>query len=170
MRFVIQRYFIITLIAFLLLLLLLSPSVPPFSPPHCSTSNDEYCTTGDDGYLRLWSIRYRLQTLCLDMKAASRYTLSKRFVSAFFTVVVSAFFKVSFEVFIAVFFMSFLCLFYCTVYCTLLLSSPSIFLILLSFPFPCSTYSLILYLFLLSLPYSSSSGVVATVLTVAWSP
>ena len=37
-----------------------------------SRMNDEYCTVGDDGYLRLWNVRTRKQTLSLDMKAVSR--------------------------------------------------------------------------------------------------
>ena len=34
--------------------------------------SEEYCTVGDDGYLRLWNVHTRKQTLCLDMKAVSR--------------------------------------------------------------------------------------------------
>jgi hypothetical protein len=36
--------------------------------------SDEYCTVGDDGYLRLWGVSARRQILCIDMKAMSRYT------------------------------------------------------------------------------------------------
>lgn len=34
--------------------------------------SDEYCTVGDDGFLRLWSVSGRRQMLCIDMKAMSR--------------------------------------------------------------------------------------------------
>ena len=40
-----------------------------------SGMSDEYCTVGDDGYVRLWSVSHRLQTLCLDMKATARWRI-----------------------------------------------------------------------------------------------
>ena len=34
--------------------------------------SDEYCTVGDDGYIRLWNVRLKKQMLCLDMKGVAR--------------------------------------------------------------------------------------------------
>jgi hypothetical protein len=88
-------YFISLLLTFLPPSSLLRPSFclitlhspPPYLPPHIffiaflplspSHMSDEYCTVGDDGFLRLWSVSRRTQTLCLDLKSATRYaTLS----------------------------------------------------------------------------------------------
>jgi hypothetical protein len=59
-------------------------SSPPYLPPRIffffaslplspSNMSGEYCTVGDDGFLRLWSASRRTQTLCLDLKSATRY-------------------------------------------------------------------------------------------------